>query len=48
MAVPKGVEKRIEELRNEILRHDRLYYLESKPEVTDAEYDALFLSLIHI
>src|SRR5689334_16857272 len=45
MAVPKGVEKRIAELRAEIARHDRLYYVESKPELTDAEYDALFSEL---
>jgi len=45
MSVPKGVEKRIAELRAEILRHDRLYYVESKPELSDAEYDALFSEL---
>jgi DNA ligase (NAD+) len=45
MAVPKGIEKRIAELRAEILRHDRLYYVESRPEVSDAEYDALFVEL---
>jgi len=45
MAVPKGVEKRIAELRAEIRRHDRLYHVESKPELSDAEYDALFSEL---
>jgi len=45
MAVPKGVEKRITELRAEIRRHDRLYHVESKPELSDAEYDALFSEL---
>src|SRR5258708_37977518 len=45
MAVRKGVEKRIAELRAGILRHYRLYYLESKPELSDAEYDALYSEL---
>jgi len=45
MAVPKGVEKRIAELRAEIGRHDRLYYVESRPELSDVEYDALFSEL---
>ena len=29
------------ELRRQILRHDRLYYGESRPEVTDSQYDEL-------
>jgi DNA ligase (NAD+) len=32
---------RLRELAAEIERHDRLYYLEDRPEVSDAEYDAL-------
>ena len=31
---------RIEELRAEIRRHDRLYYVEARPEIGDREYDA--------
>jgi DNA ligase (NAD+) len=31
----------IERLRAEIARHDRLYYQDAAPEITDAEYDAL-------
>lgn len=34
-------QQRIEELRPEIERHNYLYYVESNPEVSDAEYDAL-------
>ena len=37
-----NVEKRVEKLRQEIERHNRLYYIEDAPSVTDAEYDALF------
>ena len=33
--------RQIESLRNEIRRHDRLYYVEARPEITDREYDAL-------
>ncbi len=34
-------QKRIEQLREEIRRHDWLYYVEAKPEIFDREYDAL-------
>ncbi|HOI16514.1 MAG TPA: hypothetical protein PK036_09235, partial [Geobacteraceae bacterium] len=36
---------RIAELRSAIERHNRLYYLEDAPEITDAEYDILFREL---
>jgi DNA ligase (NAD+) len=36
---------RIEELREHIRRHDHLYYVLDAPELTDAEYDALFREL---
>src|SRR5262245_33578416 len=36
---------RIEELRQEIRRHDYLYHVLSRPEISDAEYDALFREL---
>ncbi|MEE9515748.1 MAG: NAD-dependent DNA ligase LigA [Candidatus Adiutricales bacterium] len=39
------VKRRIEFLREEIHRHNRLYYLEQSPEVSDAEYDRLFQEL---
>ncbi len=35
------IENRIEELRTEIRRHDRLYYVESRQEISDREYDRL-------
>lgn len=38
-------DNRIEELRKEISRHDRLYYQEATPEITDADYDALYREL---
>ena len=40
-----GPEEEIASLRREIERHNRLYYAEDAPEITDAEYDALFRRL---
>ena len=40
-----SLEKKVKTLRQEIERHNRLYYVEDAPEVTDAEYDALFREL---
>lgn len=36
---------RIEELRRTIRHHDRLYYTEAAPEISDLEYDRLFAEL---
>lgn len=38
----KAAHDRVEELRAQIRRHDRAYYLEDNPVVSDAEYDRLF------
>src|SRR5262249_1633479 len=37
--------QRITELREQIHHHDYLYYTEARPEVSDAEYDALMREL---
>jgi DNA ligase (NAD+) len=37
--------ERIDELRAEIERHNRLYYIDAAPEITDREYDQLLQSL---
>jgi DNA ligase (NAD+) len=39
------IEKKIKKLRDSIERHNRLYYAEDAPEITDAEYDRLFREL---
>lgn len=42
MASPQ---QRLEGLRKAIRRHDELYYVHSRPEISDAEYDKLFRKL---
>src|SRR5580704_9653163 len=37
----KTVEKEIDELRDELRRHEHLYYVLDQPEISDAEYDTL-------
>jgi DNA ligase (NAD+) len=41
-------EKRIAALRNEIRRHDHLYYVQGAAEVSDQEYDALYRELVDL
>ena len=41
----KIVAKEIEELREELRRHEHLYYVVDQPEITDAEYDAIMRRL---
>ena len=36
---------RIEELRERVRYHNRRYYVEDAPEISDAEYDALYKEL---
>ncbi len=41
----KTVEHQIDELREELRRHEYLYYVLDQPEITDAEYDAIMRRL---
>ncbi len=45
MAESVDVRGRVEELREEIRYHNRLYYVEDAPKISDAEYDALYKEL---
>jgi len=45
VSVPDEVRRRVDALREEIRRHDRLYYVEARPEIPDHEYDRLFAEL---
>lgn len=40
--------KRIEQLRDEIREHDRRYYLEDRPTISDRDYDRLMQELIDL
>ncbi|HPD07359.1 MAG TPA: NAD-dependent DNA ligase LigA [Candidatus Bipolaricaulis sp.] len=48
MAVPAEVRARVEALRAEIRRHDYLYHVLDRPEITDAEYDRMFRELVDL
>jgi DNA ligase (NAD+) len=45
MSAGRGPRQRAARLRTEIERHNFLYYVKDQPEITDAEYDALFQEL---
>src|SRR3954467_15674507 len=41
-----SVEKKIASLRNELNRHNHLYFVEARPAISDREYDQLMHELI--
>ena len=45
MAKAASVQDQIEKLREEIRRHEHLYYVLDAPEISDAQYDRLMLEL---
>ena len=46
MAPEGDIRARLDELREQIHRHNYLYYVESRPEISDAEYDRLWRELV--
>ena len=45
MTLPRQAARRAGELRKLVERHNELYYVRDAPEISDAEYDALFQEL---
>jgi len=45
---PRPVQDRARSLREALARHNILYYALDRPEITDAEYDALFRELVEL
>ena len=43
---PAAARRRAEALRDELRRHERLYYVDNRPEIADAEFDSLMRELI--
>src|SRR5205809_2471477 len=44
----KEAAKRVQQLREEIRKHDRLYYEEATPIISDREYDRLYKELVDL
>lgn len=44
-AAPDAIKKRILYLREELLKHNNLYYKQNSPQISDKEYDLLFREL---
>lgn len=44
----KSIEREIKSLREEIQRHEELYYVHDNPEISDAEYDELLARLTRL
>jgi DNA ligase (NAD+) len=45
---PQNPARRAEELRAEIRRHERLYYVDDAPVISDAQFDALMRELLEL
>jgi DNA ligase (NAD+) len=45
MSKTASVEQRIQQLREELNRHNHAYYVEARPTITDRQYDALMHEL---
>ncbi len=43
--VPEAARQRVAELRARLVHHERLYYVENRPEISDGEFDGLMRDL---
>lgn len=46
--MPSTIKEKIQQLRDTIRYHDRKYYVENNPEITDYDYDQLLKELQHL
>ncbi|VAX23943.1 DNA ligase (NAD(+)) [hydrothermal vent metagenome] len=46
--MPENIKSKLNFLKAELLRHERLYYDEDNPEISDAEFDRLMRDLINL
>src|SRR3954466_7333719 len=46
--MPESIEKRLAKLRDQLNRANHLYYIESRPEISDREYDKLMQELLDL
>ena len=46
MTVPDSIRRKYDKLRAQVERHNRLYHVEARPEISDAEYDRLYDGLV--
>lgn len=46
--MPQGIEQRLKRLRDELNRHNYLYYVQATPEISDREYDRMMQELIEL
>ncbi len=44
----QSIKDRVQQLREELNRHNRLYYVEAAPEITDREFDRMMQELIDL
>lgn len=45
---PAKIEKKLQRLRGDVALHDRLYYRENRPQISDFEYDCLKAELLRL
>ena len=45
MAVTDKIRREVDSLREQLRRHEHLYYVLDRPEITDAEYDSVMRRL---
>ncbi len=46
--MPENIKTKLATLRESLLRHERLYYVENNPEISDAEFDELMRALVDL